>query len=908
MGYFNKFSEIDSRAVELQKTAEGREIVLKELENDLKQDYDQMGFFDKLSIANKQTDKLFSGKRFQDSFTENFGENNVDEELQNIQDTAKTLKEGTEEIAKYPYKETFNLGWEEAKIGWKGIFDSIDRATDGNFYNSVLNSEYGLSSQELVENLRKKKDELITKEDWEKSEFYRPEINDFQEYWTLEDAEKKANYIDQKKATEKLQEENGSFFSPVLGMIAHTPGFFISPEGVGALALSVATGGIGASSVLGKALKEGLIFAGATASTKPFFYKEIGEKFEAKNYLEDVGGSFIAGGVFSLAHQGLAKLYKKVKNFKQEGKLKEEAEGIIQTAELFDNIEKEDLAVDTQRLEDIGQILENGKTENKDFKLKTNEYVELNDTKVSYLPLIRENLNVKKDSPIREINGKWVILEGNNLAENGKNKIQPSHLINEGYTERFKKNPEYTANQPKEISDIAFDDFTEKAKDLSINAFFDNNTIHSGFPMVLKDGSVVSGNHRTLYQVLNYQKGDYVKLKNGLIERGFEKANDFDYPIVAFEIQDELSQDLIRELAESANKPTTGTYSNLENAKLESIELGENAFSKLADNLEATSKNEDFINEFLKNKTPEEKRKLINTDGSLTKEAIQRLEQAVVYEAYKSPKIIDAIFSSTKDETFMSLQNSLLENAPIFARIKGLITKNVLQPKADITPIINDAFVDLINLKDLEPKLRGEYMLKYFEKLIDVGYNMQPLQESLIRAFFEDEKSFMSKVISKEKGSEMIKKLGRFLEESGTKDNLLGDLTDDVILDEFHRIKKEVKANSNLMENKELYSIRERDNLLKAQEQISKEEFTKKIEELNKTIKEDVKKEKIEGQEQVKENATEKEAQIYSDILGQEKFKENSLAKDTKLEVEKEFDNLKSIEEKMNDFVECITK
>lgn len=889
---------IDKKSLELQSgNEEERKIFIEKLKK-ISED-DELSFFDKLSFSFSDYKKERQDRNNQEEFDNNYFNEASDET------TLEKFSSGIEKIKEYPFKENANFSLKQAELGWKGLFDALDKRANGYFSDAILNSEYGLGSDTLTENL-KKNDEILTKEEWQKSEFYRPEIDNFQEHWTLEDARQVAGYIDQKKIVENLNEENGSFFSPVLEMVAHTPGFIVSPEGVMFGLLNSATGG--ASSIIGKAVKEGLVFAGATATTKPFFYDATGKKFEAKTYAEEVGMSFGAGLVFSLGHQSLAGLIKKIRGFKNEGKLKEEAEGIIKTAEIFNNIEKEDLGIDTKRLEGIENLLETGKIES-DLKLKTNEYIE--DGKFHSLPLIRENLNVKKNNPIRNINGKWVILEGNNLSENGKNKIQPSHIIYDSDFGKFEKNPNYTALQPKEITSVVFDDFLAKAKDLSINAFFDNNTIHSGFPMVLKDGSIISGNHRALYQILNYKKGDIVNLKQGFLERGFEKVNEYDYPVIAFEIQDELSKDALRELAETANKPTTGTYTNVENAKLESLELGEDAFAKLENNLEATTKNQDFISEFLKNKTPEEKRKLINSDGSLTKEAFQRLEQVVVYEAYKSPKIIEAIFSSTKDETFMALQNALLENAPIFARIKGLITKEVLQPKADITAIINDAFIDLINLKDREPHLRGDYMLKYFDKLIDVGYNMQPLQESLIRAFFEDENRFASKVISKEKGFKLINRLASFLEEIGVKDNLFGNLTDEIILDEFYKIKKDIKRGVNIIENKELFSVKERDNLLKAQEQLSKEAFTKKIEELTIETKEkniETKKDEISNIKEVEKNELEKETEPYLDILDREEFKDNKFAKETKNEIVKEVENIKNIEKKMNDFIECIVK
>lgn len=528
-----------------------------------------------------------------------------------------------------------------------------------------------------------------------------------------------------------------------------------------------------------------------------FISEDTGERMNAEDYANHMLNGAIIGAVFGGGLYGVGKgveLYKKHK-----GNLT--SENIVNTTkELYNKYKssnKKDLSIEAERTKNNIDILNGNEKQQKPMKLKSNEYIDLDTLEINNLPTTRINLGVNESDPLRNIDGQWKVLEADLSADNGKPKISPSHILVDGI---ITPNKNYLGVQPKEIDKDSIANIFARASNLDPRLLFkDNVTIDRGAAVVDKQGNVISANHRTLQQMINYANGDPVGLKESLSKMGIN-IDGFNHPVLVFEMTKDFGLKDITKIAQGANKATTGSYSNVEKAVMESVELGD-SFQYLSNNLHNLSENKNFIQSFLKNKTSEETRELIS-NNKLTKLAMERIERAVVMHAYDNPRMIKAIYTNIDNEVFNSLQKSLIETAPAFARMRAKIENGLLNPNSDITNNLSNAFDKLLFIKDMNANDR---VLHFQTK--DMISQIDPLSETLTRMFFKNEHT-MDGIISGKQANEMLEKIASFLEDSGTKDMFKSeyDLTNTKILDKIDKIKSDIKGDNNIIMHKDMPS------------------------------------------------------------------------------------------------------
>lgn len=222
---------------------------------------------------------------------------------------------------------------------------------------------------------------------------------------------------------------------------------------------------------------------------------------------------------------------------------------IVEISKEWNNISMDDQIILTARLENEINIM-NGK-EPIETPLMSHEYIDIaNNNQIKELPLTRLNDNVESTSTIKEINGRWRILEGDLLAENDSPKIQASHQFIDG---KMYENTSY--KNLKDIPKLEISELITRAEEINIRSFLDSETVHSGAPIVDKTGSVLTGNRDVLASIMNYKNGDRAQLKQSLMEMGFKDIEKYNNPILSFELTSELTDKDINHLIDTANKP-----------------------------------------------------------------------------------------------------------------------------------------------------------------------------------------------------------------------------------------------------------------------------------------------------------------------------------------------------------------
>lgn len=701
----------------------------------------------------------------------------------------------------------FKHSVENLEDSWKGLANKV---FNNNIYHIKLDSDFtetaklfNLNADELKSLYNK--DAAMNVEEWQKSDYYRDGL-EFKPFWTEEVAEKKAKYFDKKKDFE-LQMQKGSKLSAIGGFFASFPELATPGNLAGNFI-------IGGGNILGKGLvktatplinllsNNAIAFGLGTGADTYFISQETGEKMTIEDYAQQVVFGGALGIAFGLGHYGIAKAYNKFKTKKNlsPDELAKTTKDIYSEQQQNRN----DINIDIQRERNKIDYINGNTKAIEQTPLKSNEYINQETGLVSQYPTTRINIAADYNSPLRKINGNYMVLEGDRFIDSEKQKIITSHIL-DGFG--VSKNKNYKGVQPKDIDANGFMSIQEKGNNLEIPLVLDENiALDGGVPVVDSNGNVISGNHRTLSVLVNYKIGDKSRYKQALIDRGIN-IEGFNNPILVFKMDARYTEKEITEIALGANKPRTGVYSNKEKALMESTEMG-SSFEFLNDNIMSLKDNENFIKSFIKNKTSEELRELIhiNSNGkiTLTQTALERIEAATVMKAYDNPNMITAIYTSIDDEVYKALQKSLIETAPAFARMKTKIEKGILDPMSDITNNISDAFNTLLFFKDLPPKERVAQL-----KTRDLfGENMNPVTESLVRLFAKNETT-LDGIVSNKNASEMLQKISSFLELEGERNIFKNEfnLTEDKILQEIDKIKDTIKGKNNFISYQDLPSV-----------------------------------------------------------------------------------------------------
>lgn len=252
----------------------------------------------------------------------------------------------------------------------------------------------------------------------------------------------------------------------------------------------------------------------------------------------------------------------------------------------------------------------------------------------------------------------------------------------------------------------------------------------SGPPVVLPDGTILSGNGRKLTMDLVYGDSNFADRRESYLT-ALGHPEGFREPILVFRVKPQSVTDRkqLSDFAVGANKPRIQALAATETAKVDSSKIREH-FSLYGGGSLLTRDNASFVKAFIGSAGLENDPEIF-ADGQLTQKGEARIQSAILWAAYgeDSAREMSKMLESTNDE-IKSIHAMMETVAPDFVRLKIGIDAQEINPEMDITQSLVAA-AQLVRQYRMQNKdIETHFAQTSFLDTSD------PVRDNLIRAWY----------------------------------------------------------------------------------------------------------------------------------------------------------------------------
>jgi len=296
----------------------------------------------------------------------------------------------------------------------------------------------------------------------------------------------------------------------------------------------------------------------------------------------------------------------------------------------------------------------------------------------------------------------------------------------------------------------------DRASNLDPKQLFESPTTNTGAPIISKNGTIISGNGRVLS--LKKAKADYPEQWNKYITSLDEYTNEKfsarsdELPILVRVLYGDLTNQEIIEIADLSNRDTGASMNATEKAQRDSKAMGTDLVVQFKGGDITSLENKAFVNQFIQKVVTPNEQGNMSRDGQLTREGVQRIQNAILASAYEDTNALATMLDST-DDNIKAISNAMLSAAPKFAQLKSSIASGQVEAKYDITPQITDmaqristarrdgtAISDILNqgdmLAEIDPLVKMLIKGIYNEKLTRA--KSQKFMTEFLNAYVEE--------------------------------------------------------------------------------------------------------------------------------------------------------------------------
>ena len=296
----------------------------------------------------------------------------------------------------------------------------------------------------------------------------------------------------------------------------------------------------------------------------------------------------------------------------------------------------------------------------------------------------------------------------------------------------------------------------DRASNLDPKQLFESPTTNTGAPIISKNGTIISGNGRVLS--LKKAKADYPEQWNKYITSLDEYTNEKfsarsdELPILVRVLYGDLTNQEIIEIADLSNRDTGASMNATEKAQRDSKAMGTDLVVQFKGGDITSLENKAFVNQFIQKVVTPNEQGNMSRDGQLTREGVQRIQNAILASAYEDTNALATMLDST-DDNIKAISNAMLSAAPKFAQLKSNIASGQVEAKYDITPQITDmaqristarrdgtAISDILNqgdmLAEIDPLVKMLIKGIYNEKLTRA--KSQKFMTEFLNAYVEE--------------------------------------------------------------------------------------------------------------------------------------------------------------------------
>ena len=338
--------------------------------------------------------------------------------------------------------------------------------------------------------------------------------------------------------------------------------------------------------------------------------------------------------------------------------------------------------------------------------------------------------------------------------------------------------PATGALQPRDRSlDESAVEIQRRAANLLPEMLMPNFTTDVGTPLMARDGTVISGNGRVAsiraaYEQFPEKAAAYRAKVESYVDEGVVpdvKTNGlgFDMPVLVAMIDQDMTYQELVDLADKSNRSAIATMSATERAQRDAQAMDIEMVNMFRGGSLTSTENQGFVQQFMRSVVSPTEQNQMSRDGRLTKEGVQRMQNAILATAYEDTDALAIMLDST-DDNIKAISNAMLDAAPSFAKLKSDIAAGEVNSQFDISANVTEAARIISDLRN-----RGVKPRDFFAQQ-DAFTQTDPNTEALIRAFYNEEltraksQRIMSDVLKFYTEEAAQKKQGGFFEDTTT--------------------------------------------------------------------------------------------------------------------------------------------
>lgn len=259
-----------------------------------------------------------------------------------------------------------------------------------------------------------------------------------------------------------------------------------------------------------------------------------------------------------------------------------------------------------------------------------------------------------------------------------------------------------------------------------------------GAPTLTKDGMIVGGNGRFAGVSRAYSRGKgeayRAELRTNIERFGLTEADlaGKEKPVLVRILKNDVD---VQRTAIASNEGAGMRMSALEQAKVDSVRLGEIAGMKVGENGEINlGPNLGYIRQWAGQFPETEQASLVDKNGRLSQEGEKRLRNAILFRAYGDSPTLERLVEST-DPGARNVATALIRTAPKVAEVKAAIEAGELYP-LDISDDISAAVEKLDAIRSA-----GDKVADYLNQGELLGSELTPEARTVLQFMSENLRS-----------------------------------------------------------------------------------------------------------------------------------------------------------------------
>jgi hypothetical protein len=298
------------------------------------------------------------------------------------------------------------------------------------------------------------------------------------------------------------------------------------------------------------------------------------------------------------------------------------------------------------------------------------------------------------------------------------------------------------------------------ARNLDPRKLASSPTMDVGAPLLALDGkTIIAGNGRSMAIQQAYQEGGadgYRQfLQDNSAQFGIDQAqlNEMENPVLVRRLTSPVD---IAQVDINSNEQGGMRMSDLEQAKVDARRLPSmDNFVANDDGDINSADNQYFISQFVKNQPENVRNELLDSRGNLSQTGVQRMRNAMLYEAYGDSQTLSRLIENT-DQGAKNVLNALTSIAPKVAQIQQGIDSGKLSSDVNISEDVIQA-VEKYN----QLNAQGFKIADYLAQNDFVG-DLSPEAREILTIFDENRRS----------GKRIAQVLGAYFDQAQTQGNL----------------------------------------------------------------------------------------------------------------------------------------